>query len=312
MLNVVGQEVFNSTLKFPASSNNVGMVRQYVESGTDHRNVVLSANENAASKDIVLDKDFIVSSVEPEKSPCRDGSGRGYWLGSVLHTITNVHPTPHCTDISAASSLASPPVKSSLFPVSGSYYHIHPSSVYNASRALLQLVWSNYGLPFETQGSISESPSPQNAVKPPCSEKEHEGEVAAAQMADLICLAQHVDELEDRNAILRAERDQARAIGTISFDHHAIKYLSYVTLIGIRDQRLLDMAREDVVCVEQVLASQVHVFGFWLPSAVVIFFSLQEQETQLWREKAQELQKEVIKLNSSELRNQKRFQEVFA
>jgi hypothetical protein len=133
-------------------------------------------------------------------------------------------PLPAAASPSAGAALArQTPARgasSSMGAAAGYYYPVHPSALYDASRALLQLVWRGYGL------TPAPAPAPANAGAANAGDGAGAGAgaadslaglgadgSAAGRMADLLRVAQHVDELEDRNAILAAERDQARALG---------------------------------------------------------------------------------------------------
>ena len=219
------------------------MVHRYVESGTDHKRVVLSSDvrvkkgqrDDLWSTDIILDDaDNAVTDsscgyaapVVPVSS-CQDQRHVGSWAGSVISAITQsygggrivgtgsvpCHPSPPIpiTDMTSLLSLPNPGGRSVALGAASYYYPINPSALYDASRALLQLVWRGYRLPTSTDAtSVGSKAVPTNLL-----EVETNSVSGAGQMADLLQIAQYVDELEDRNAIVSAERDQAKAIGRL-------------------------------------------------------------------------------------------------
>lgn len=222
------------------------MVQRYVESGADHKSVVLATSATAPttavaagslpikveawSEDVVLDDTF-----SPRAAPLAldaNEPSQPSWVASAIAAITN----PGSTGESAAriatqlppapqelSTLIGPTLTTKpsvgrgvMGGVGGYYYPINPSALYDASRSLVQLVWSGYGLPSAVNassgakvGNGADSPAAGGGLR-----KSASSTCVAGQVADLLRLAQHVDELEDRNAILTAERDQAKAMGT--------------------------------------------------------------------------------------------------
>lgn len=198
-----------------------GVVQRYVESGADHRQVVTSQRQqdvNWGAEDVILDESFDPSPLNEAVREHPAGSTAvfpamrpGGWLAAAIATIAKTYaPTSVTTTGSPGLSPAggSPPVSISTAgaiasgvhqkSAAGYYYAINPNVLYDASSALLQLVWRGYGL--------STDPAAPPAAET-CS--------TAGHMADLLRIAQHIDELEDQNAILSAERDQAKAIGSI-------------------------------------------------------------------------------------------------
>lgn len=182
--------------RLPLSADaEVGLVQRYVESGADHRRVVASGRQTQwTGGDIVLDDAFESASPKSDLTPA--AARPGGWLGATIGAIAQVYAAPATalpspSDSSDVKTLASLP----SVPLQGYYYPINSALLYDASAALLRLVWKGH------HGRVDDASHPPAASS------------SAGQMADLLKIAEHVDELEDRNAILTAERDQARAIG---------------------------------------------------------------------------------------------------
>lgn len=155
---------------------------------------------NFAEGDVVLDSTF-----SGEKKITESKEPHANWLSSAIEAVSRTYDPMNNVSSNVTTNTVVAPANRVLGVTTG--IPINSNALFTASSALLQLVWRGYSQFPKGVGETPQQTTSNTLILPPT------GDSGAGNMADLLQIARYVDELEDKNAILSAERDQAKAIG---------------------------------------------------------------------------------------------------